>query len=375
MGLCRVSPDCQLTVCSEPVLLSPHAEIFAESRESIKVRRLPHRLSLLITNINRTLRRPGGWLRSKSTNWGPHPAILFGSLLLSYGAILQLPYAVGTDSFVAWVISSKMLVFAPLAVRLLPERLGGVYANPRDAYDAYTMLFQCSSLASGLLFGKSTIIALRTTRPNSHRHRHSTSMPFDTAEGLEWARATTAVGKLLGSTSDHPVVAAAGRNVLLSALSLGLWAAACTVDVENILKSGVPFYEIATAASVQDPLYLAAEGERGHEGEYKQPVMIASGRKRRPPRLRIMVLGKEHGEQSPKWPGSSNSDSSHREEAPKREHNPSSAEISPLPAKREVIPGEANLEWESAALAWGLTSLAGLGASCAAVFGGECITT
>ena len=268
-----------------------------------------------------------------------------------------------------------MLAFAPLAIRLLPERLGGVYANPRDAYDAYTMLFQFSSLASGLLFGKSTIIALRTKQPDSHLHRHSASMPFDTGERLEWARATTAVGKLLGSTSDHPVVAAAGRDVLLCALSLGLWAAACTVDVENMLKSGVPFYEIATAASVKEPLHLAVGGEPGREGEYKQLASIASGRKRRPPRLRIMVLGEESHEQSPKCPGSSNSGSSHREETLKYGNHPSSAEPSPHPAERKAIPGDASLEWEFAALAWGLTCLAGLGAGSAAVFGGECITT
>ena len=305
----------------------------------------------------------------------PHPAILFGCLLLSYGAILQLPYAVGTDSFMALVISLKILVFAPLAVRYLPERLGGVYANPRDAYDAYTMLFQFSSLASGLLFGKSTIIALRSSQPDSHLHRHSVAMPFDIGGQLEWTRATTAVGKLLASTSDHPVVAAAGRDVLLCALSLGLGAASWTVDVENMLKSGVPFYEIATAASVEEPRYLAAEGESRHRGAHKHPASIASGRRRRPPRLRIMVLGEERREQSPEWPGSSNSGSSHGEETPRRGNHPSSAEVSPLPANGEGMPGEASLEWESAALAWGLTSLAGLGAGCAAVFGGECITT
>lgn len=52
-------------------------------------------------------------------------------------------------------------------------------------------------------------------------------------------------------------------------------------------------------------------------------------------------------------------------------YKPSSA-VAASVAEGDVIPVD-RLDWESAALAWGLTAFGGLGCGSAGVFGGECI--
>ena len=50
-------------------------------------------------------------------------------------------------------------------------------------------------------------------------------------------RSSTAVGKVLGAIGDHPAVSAVGWDVILSGLSVGLWAAVRGLDVQGILVS------------------------------------------------------------------------------------------------------------------------------------------
>ncbi len=310
----------------------------------------------------------------KPENWSPHPAIFFGLLLLNYTAIFQLPYVAGTATFTTVVILSKLLPFTPIIVpAIVPEGWGTVHEDPHDAYDGYGTLFQFASLVSALLFGKSAVNAVFYSLPDSYKHRHSIRIPFDTEERSQWERTTSAFAKVLGSTSDHPVVAAVGRDVLLSALSLGLWASVRAIDVENMLRSGVPFYEIATAASQVEILGATDERDTAFKEESAEPATATNPRRRtRLARAPIKDIKEEYAAQSYRRQGKTRKiKSDPEEELGDGTYEPSPEEKASI-VEGDVLPDEDSLDWESASLAWGLTALGGLGAGSAAVFGAEC---
>ncbi len=67
-------------------------------------------------------------------------------------------------------------------------------------------------------------------------------------------------------------MAAAARDVLLSAFSLGLWVATRAIDIENMLRSGMPFYDIATAASQRDAPDIASDKMKSPKEEPIEPT-------------------------------------------------------------------------------------------------------
>lgn len=50
------------------------------------------------------------------------------------------------------------------------------------------------------------------------------------------------MSRLLGAIGEHPAVSAVGWDVLLSGLSLGVWAAVRGLDGKEMLGSCVPFF-------------------------------------------------------------------------------------------------------------------------------------
>jgi len=158
--------------------------------------------------------------------------------LASFGTIFITPYAANTPSFMTVALASKALSFAPLVLPyIIPERLGTVHPHPHDAHSAYLRLFRVMSATSVLLHGKSTVLALLYNAPDSHFHRHSIILPFYKEHRSLLDRTSTAVGKVLGAIGDHPAVSAAGWDVLLSGLSLGVWAATRGLDAQEIIAS------------------------------------------------------------------------------------------------------------------------------------------
>jgi hypothetical protein len=228
---------------------------------------------------------------------------------------------------------------------------------------------------SVLLHGKATVLGLLHNAPNSHYHRHSLLLPFDTEERSTWERGTTTVGKVLGATSDHPVVSAVGWDVLLSTLSMGLWAAIRALDVTDILMSSIPFYKRPPVISAQ----LTDLSENKNSTPEKAPE---------PSKPKYRIRRKTRSEASEAGDGEalgeSTASTTRRRGRPRKaksdpEEVPGDTTYTPsLPGSVTTVEGdivpEPAADWESASLAWGLVAVAGLGCGSAGVFGGECIS-
>ena len=177
-------------------------------------------------------------LPSKPDNWCPHPILYLITIISSFTTVFLSPFAANTPSFPTVALAYRILSFAPLLLPyIVPESWGTVHIHPHDSHTAYTALFRTISVVSFLLHGKSTVLALLFNTPDSHYHRHSVLHPFKQERRTILERSSTAVGKVLGAIGDHPAVSAVGWDVLLSGMSLGLWAANRGLDVQAILSS------------------------------------------------------------------------------------------------------------------------------------------
>ena len=216
--------------------------------------------------------------------------------------------------------------------------------------------------------------------------------------------------KILGSMTDHPAVAAAGKDVLLCAFSLGVWAAVRALDVHHMLKSVAPFYgkkeedkkalppHPNNVIGTREPVEPVSESETSRPSSSSGLTMKLRDRSKHvSSKLAEALTASTDGstETSPssqpprRRPG--------RPRKIKQEPTPepellgtidevagapdaaADATYEPTPAvKAQVVEGDVlpdgEFDWESAALAWGLTALGGLGAGSSAVYGAECVS-
>lgn len=304
---------------------------------------------------------------AKPRDWCLGPGVLLLSVIASYTTIFLLPYAAETPSFSRVVGTSRGLTFAPLLLHTIaPTSWGALRRSRRKDSLVMTDLFRFMAVATVILHGVSTVTGLRYNVPHAHYHRHSRLLPWDIEERSRWERTTTAVGKLLGATRDHPVVAAVGHDVLISALSVGLWAAVRSIGAGDILSSVVPLYKKHDDGT--DTSDHASDDEEGSEHEANTETRPS----RRSTRLRKSKDSEVDSEpptprrrgkprRAKKDPAEEPGDETYEPSAEER----ASAQGDTLPAR------EADLE--AAGLAWGLISAGGLGLGCAGVFGGECL--
>lgn len=324
----------------------------------------------------------------KPANWTPKPLFFILSVILNSGVALFLPYAAGTTWFPAAIWLSKGLSLAPLVLpAIIPQSWGSTYSDYHESYDATTRLFQLASTASALLHAQTSIASILSNLPDAYKHRHSIKIPFDTEKRSAWERSATAFERVLGSMSDHPVVAAAGKDVLLSGLSIGLWAAVRAMDVGDILKSAVPRPKTAenTPSQVASP-----DTTDGATPPSKSPTPApeTSMTLRRRDRASSSRYSSVRGSVGPEENGTPAPTPRRRgrprKVKPEPEHDPEEdhedATYVPTPddddkasVMGDVLPGD-DFDWESAALAWGLTALGGLGTGSSAVYGAECIS-
>ncbi|TLS31565.1 hypothetical protein PpBr36_03562 [Pyricularia pennisetigena] len=345
----------------------------------------------------------------KPANWCPHPGVFLGILFLNLGAVSLLPHvaetSATTDSIISLAVTtlatrtlSMILVAMPAAI---PVSWGTVHAHPHDAYGAYSQIFRTASLASLVLHGKASLTALTYNTPGSHTHRHlriqgviPSSLAWEYKRRTEWERTATAVTKVLGSTNDHPVVAAVGNDVLLSALSLGIWAAARALEPHHILRSCWPFYSPGAAgrSMAEDISSLAEDYADGVEVEPADEAVVKSEldhqdmpispRKRgRPPKNAAAASLPASDETAPTIRRRGRPRKVKQEEPEPKPETEQIADPTYEPTPEEaaqVVEGDAlpeeDLDWEVAALAWGITAIGGLGCGSAGVYGGECIS-
>jgi hypothetical protein len=194
----------------------------------IRILTLPHSYASFMDRI----------LPSKPDGWCPHPILYLIPIIVSFTTVFLSPFAANTPSFQTVALAYRILSFTPLLLPyIVPERWATMHIHPHNAHSAYTALFRTISVVSFLLHGRSTVLALFFNTPDSHYHRHSILHPFKQERRTILDRSSTAVGKVLGAIGDHPAVSAVGWDVLLSGMSLGLWAANRGLNVHAILSS------------------------------------------------------------------------------------------------------------------------------------------
>lgn len=252
-----------------------------------------------------------------------------------------------------------------------------MHAHPHAAYGVYTRVFRFAAAASALLYAKSSVEAVLFNLPGAWKHRHSLRVPFDVQHRTNWERTTTAVGKVLGSMGDHPVVGGVAADVVLCAAGVGLWAAVRGVGVDEILGSAVPFYKPAVAADgLMSEVVKREEVEAEMRGEVEEQPAVRKSR-RGPKRAASPKGGDGDAGTGTRRRGRPRKAKAEPELATETEVMAADATYAPEPGvAAEVAEGdrlEAEDDWEAAAVAWGITVLGGLGAGCAGVFGGECI--
>ncbi|KXJ97498.1 hypothetical protein Micbo1qcDRAFT_8244 [Microdochium bolleyi] len=289
----------------------------------------------------------GRLLTSKPASWQPRPAIFYSSIALGFGSIFMLPYAAGTPSFATVAFLARATTFLPvLAPYLVPASWGRVNATPHESYASLTTLFRTISLVSLVLHYKASAVGLVNNAPDSHYHRHSAFLPWDVNERSKWDRSTTAIGKILGSVSDHPAVQAVGFDVLISAFSLGIWAAVRAVDVRDIIASAVPGVALTHDGLASKSKSSEAVGNNDTTATGKSAQDTATRRRGRS--HKALTNGDNAGDM----------------------YEPSPAEAALL-AEGDILPAE-ELDKEAGALSWGLAALLGLASASSGVFGAEC---
>lgn len=314
----------------------------------------------------------------KPQNWSLKPGLFLLSVMLSYAGIFYLPYAADTPSFNRIVAAARGLTFAPLILQsLAPVSWGLVHPHPEKANSAFTDLFRLMSFLSLVLHATATFNGLRYNLPDSHYHRHSKLLPWDVEERSKWERARTASGKLLGSMADHPVVAAVGYDVLLSGLSIGVWAAVRSLRASHVLTSAVPLYESSDEIQREH----ASEEKATDDDEDKASTAGSVRRSSRQHKARVpsvSSVASRDSEDNRGAPAPPRRRGRPRKVKPDPEEEPGDATYEPsaeevkASAEGDSLPSQ-DVDWEAAALAWGLTAVGGLGLGSAGVFGGECL--
>jgi hypothetical protein len=218
-----------ITRNSVPITSSRSAVEYLSNPKSAK--RI-HRYSQLMEKIIPT--KPEGFV--------PNSALYIILLLSSLTTVFLIPFASNTPSFMTVSILSRVLPFSFLWLpHFVPASWGTVHTHPHDAHSTYIAIFRTISAISGLLHIKSSVTALFYNTPESIYYRHSLLRPFKEEHRSAFNRGSTAIGRVFGAVGEHPAVTAVGWDVILSGLSLGVWAATRGLDSKEILRSSTFF--------------------------------------------------------------------------------------------------------------------------------------
>jgi hypothetical protein len=179
---------------------------------------------------------------TKPEGFVPKTGLYTTLLIFNYLAIFLIPFASNTASFPTIALLSRSLPFTFLALPyIIPKSLGRINTSPHAFQAQYTKLFRTMSTISFLLHIKSTGLGLFYNYPNDHSYRHAVLHPFQNHHQSTTRKTSTAVGRLLGAITEHPAVSAVGWDVIISGLSLGVWAAVRGLDAREVIGSSIPF--------------------------------------------------------------------------------------------------------------------------------------
>ncbi|KAH6888701.1 hypothetical protein B0T10DRAFT_59835 [Thelonectria olida] len=293
----------------------------------------------------------------KPANWTPNVSVFAILLTLNYANIFWAPTQFGDASFKYWVLASRALTTAPLLVQyVIPASWGSRYRDIGDVYGTYKTLFKAISVVTFLLHLRTSLPALFFNEPDPHRHRHSVYLTSDVERRFAWERTTSAFGRLLESTSDHPVVGLVGADVILASVSIGFWVATRAMNTFDILACTMPGF-----SGQQEPEDKPAKPVTMAWWEAKALMSGANG------------TGVEAEEESP----SRRRGRRRKSKSKTKKNEPDDGAYKPAPSEvsateGDVLPSD-DWDWESAAVVWGLTALGGLGLGSAGAYGSEII--
>ncbi|KAH9222803.1 hypothetical protein DL95DRAFT_144726 [Leptodontidium sp. 2 PMI_412] len=324
---------------------------------------------------------------SKQDGFLPKSALYVSLLLISFSTVFLIPYAANTTAFVNVSCISGFLPFSFLLLPyVIPAGWGVVASNPHDSHSNYTTLFRVISAISAGLHLKSTALGLFHNTPESTYYRHSLLQPFKEKHRSVLGRGSTAIGRVFGAMSEHPAVGSVAWDVVLTGISLGIWAAVRGLDAREMLRSSIPFHakrpseglvnsdfggiKTKTEKAISKIDVSTDEPRRGPGRPEKTETSKNSAKQDR--RISSTIRGRKGLAEK----GASPSDKGIQKRANSLtysgEAKASDDEYTPS-EDDEVIEGDddADGNLETAALAWGLLSIGGLGSGSAAVYGAE----
>ncbi|KAH8658687.1 hypothetical protein BGZ60DRAFT_531372 [Tricladium varicosporioides] len=326
-------------------------------------------------------------VKTKPEAFLPHPALYITLLFTNYAAIFFAPYAANTSSFMAVTLVSKILPFFYLALPyMIPNSWAIVNSHPHAHHTSYSTLFQSISFFSALLHFKSTVNVLGYSAAVSYNHRHALLRPFTNDNPSTRNRFAVPLNRLLTAITEHPAVSAGGYDMLLSGLSLGIWAAIRGLDGNRMITSILPLAKFQqaveeVAADVTEELTSIKEEVQEAVIKEEKPEPPATRRRGRPRKVepehtpepeRASVVSSAP---TPRRRGRPLKQKSEPKEAIEANVSGKSANDTPYkPEAREKLEeGDEYIpeDWESAALAWGMIVVSGLGVGSAGVYGAE----
>lgn len=295
---------------------------------------------------------------TKPDGFLPATSLYVGLLFVNSVAVVLVPYTSNTLLFAPVALASRIVPFSFLLLPyLIPDSWGKIHTHPHSAHKTYITLFQTISVTSAALHLNSSAIALFKNTPDSTFYRRSLLHPFQEEHRSPLDRGTSAVGRVLGAISEHPVVTAVGIDVLLSGLTLGTWAGIRGLDAREMLVSAVPFMKP-----------VAKEIEAVTSTAQEEAVKAIQKAEVKPARRRV---GRPKKSETAEADDSSVSLPTRRGRSSKKPRDVVDPSYQPHEDVLEEGDEDAEEDWEAGALAWGLISAGGLGVGSAAVYGAE----
>ena len=278
-----------------------------------------------------------------SRAWAPHPFFSILPLLLSFLLNPLLSLSVNTPSFSTFLQLS--LTIPPILTLLLPAR-------PSQALSH----FRTASILSLLLYVAHTFLAI-VDPETTNTHRHSHLLPYLPIK-VENHAPKSAVQRILTSSSDHPAIGKLAWDVILTFVSLAIWAGARGLSAGTILRSSglASKSAISAATSAAESAKSALVDAVVTDEEPASPTRgsVRSRRPRRSSKLaseeRQITEAGESGEAARDW-------------------KTTDKELDRVWLGEE----ESEEDWEVTALGWALGVVGGLGTAASSILGAEVV--
>ncbi|CAF9931090.1 MAG: hypothetical protein GOMPHAMPRED_005825 [Gomphillus americanus] len=302
------------------------------------------------TFLGRLVATRDHYLPPKPSNWTPAPLVSLIPLVLTVVHTTLLSFASNTTAFHSLLNLLLVDVFLPV---LLPVVLPRSWGSTTTTHHHHTKSLTAFSILSLGLHIFTTFIAIIYNDPGAHRHRHSVLFFRKDSDRSQAARTATAFGKIAGAIFDHPAVGRIGSDVLLVSITLATWAAVRGLDPRQILRAAgwASKSELERAAQVKNLVVQEVQSLMHSAVNDNEDTLPETPSPRRSAKKSTAAKKIEDGEA----PGEKG------------------AGARSFPESAVAVRGEdeAEIDWESGALAWGMMVLGGLGCGVAGVLGAD----